>query len=225
MLETPESLRVVIAESGEATSKEIIRAVQAIGFHVVGDVGTGRQAAELTRISEPDLVLMDTDLPEMDGITGARLIQEYLPTPVIILTGDGAEEPLRKARDAGVVAYLTKPPDPDEIRRAAYIGVARFRDLMEIHRLNEELIRSNWKLREAATRIETLEGILPLCSSCRRIPDDDGEWVPLESYVSRHTRADFSHGYCPTCESRLLEEIDAMPLPEGRGEGDPGCCP
>jgi YesN/AraC family two-component response regulator len=204
--------RVVIAEDDFLVSEEIIRAVRSLGFDVVGDVATGRQAVELVGATKPDLVIMDIQMPGMSGIEAAREIQESEPTPVIILTAHETQDLVQEASEAGVAAYLTKPPDAAQIERAAHIAMARFRDMMEIHRLNEALIASNWKLREALERIQTLEGILPLCSSCRRIPHGDGEWLPLESYISRHTKAEFSHGFCPTCEARLLAEIDAMPV-------------
>jgi YesN/AraC family two-component response regulator len=211
------SIRVVIAEDDFLVCEEIIRAVRAAGFDVVGDVATGRQAVELVQVTKPDLVMMDIQMPEMNGIEAAREIQTTCPTPVIILTAHETQDLVREASDAGVAAYLTKPPDAVQIERTAHLALARFQDMMEIHRLNEALISSNWKLREALGHIETLEGILPLCSSCRKIPDDDGDWIPLEVYITRHTNADFSHGFCPRCEARLLDEIDAMPVGGGPG--------
>jgi hypothetical protein len=54
--------------------------------------------------------------------------------------------------------------------------------------------------RALATRVETLEGILPICSFCKKIRRPDGEWEGLEVYISERSTAQFSHGLCTTCE-------------------------
>lgn len=59
------------------------------------------------------------------------------------------------------------------------------------------------ELREALDRVQTLSGLLPICSSCKRIRDDQGYWKKLESYISEHSDADFSHGLCPKCAKIL----------------------
>lgn len=58
------------------------------------------------------------------------------------------------------------------------------------------------KVREEALQ-KTLEGILPICSSCKKIRDDHGDWKPVESYIQSRTNAEFSHGICPDCMERL----------------------
>jgi hypothetical protein len=54
-------------------------------------------------------------------------------------------------------------------------------------------------LQKALNEIKTLEGIVPICSFCKKVRDDEGFWKQVESYVSTHTEAQFSHGVCPTC--------------------------
>jgi hypothetical protein len=51
-------------------------------------------------------------------------------------------------------------------------------------------------------RVKILEGILPTCSYCKDIRDEEGEWESIESYVSRHSEAQFSHGICPGCAQK-----------------------
>ena len=62
-------------------------------------------------------------------------------------------------------------------------------------------------LKNALEEIKTLEGILPICSYCHKIRDDEGAWDQMESYISRHTDAKFSHGICEDCEKNLLEKF------------------
>lgn len=78
----------------------------------------------------------------------------------------------------------------------------------------EERIRAEASLKKllqelqvALTNVKTLEGILPICASCKNIRDDKGYWIQVESYVSKHTTAEFSHGICPDCAKKLYPEF------------------
>ncbi|HJV23413.1 MAG TPA: two-component regulator propeller domain-containing protein [Holophagaceae bacterium] len=63
----------------------------------------------------------------------------------------------------------------------------------------EELEHRNQELSEALTQVKQLSGLLPICSCCKKIRDDNGYWNQLETYISRHSEADFTHGICPQC--------------------------
>jgi len=65
------------------------------------------------------------------------------------------------------------------------------------------------ELTDALGRIETLRGLIPICSYCKRIRDDKGYWNKIESYISEHSRAEFTHGICPECEEKLKNEVIA----------------
>ena len=54
-------------------------------------------------------------------------------------------------------------------------------------------------LKKALTEVRRLSGLLPICSFCKKIRDDKGYWSQLESYISEHSDAQFSHGLCPEC--------------------------
>ncbi len=55
------------------------------------------------------------------------------------------------------------------------------------------------ELEQALQEIKVLRGILPICSRCKKIRDEHGQWHTVESYITDHTEADFSHGICPDC--------------------------
>jgi hypothetical protein len=57
-------------------------------------------------------------------------------------------------------------------------------------------------------RMRYLEGILPVCASCKKIGDEEGNWRPIESYVHERSEAEFSHGICPECKEELYPELD-----------------
>lgn len=64
--------------------------------------------------------------------------------------------------------------------------------------------------RELLARARLLTGLLPICAACKRIRDDRGRWCDLEGYISGHSDAQFSHGYCPGCAARAMADINAM---------------
>ncbi|HNT44599.1 MAG TPA: PAS domain S-box protein [Syntrophorhabdaceae bacterium] len=76
-------------------------------------------------------------------------------------------------------------------------GVAR--DVTERKRMEVERDKLILELKEALLRVRTLSGLLPICSSCKKIRDDDGRWQPLENYVREHSEAEFTHTICPEC--------------------------
>jgi hypothetical protein len=78
------------------------------------------------------------------------------------------------------------------------------------------------RLQKALEDVKTLRGIVPICASCKRVRDDEGYWKQVESYVSEHTEAQFSHGVCPECARRLYPEYALTPVPaNGESEKDP----
>jgi GAF domain-containing protein len=63
-------------------------------------------------------------------------------------------------------------------------------------------------LAEAATNLKTLSGLLPICGGCKEIRDDNGYWQKVETYISQHTDATFTHGLCPKCSRIYFPDID-----------------
>jgi hypothetical protein len=61
-------------------------------------------------------------------------------------------------------------------------------------------------LRKALSEVKVLESFLPICAQCKKIRNQQGEWQQLESYIGEHSNTQFSHGYCPECARKALEE-------------------
>jgi hypothetical protein len=59
------------------------------------------------------------------------------------------------------------------------------------------------QLEQSLKEIKTLRGFLPICASCKKIRDDKGYWTQLETYISEHSGAEFTHGLCPECVTKL----------------------
>ncbi|MCP4338008.1 MAG: DUF3365 domain-containing protein [Desulfobulbaceae bacterium] len=72
----------------------------------------------------------------------------------------------------------------------------------------EKLISSNRQLQEALNEVKTLQGIIPICSYCKKIRDDEGFWNQLEAYLHSHAEVEFSHGACPDCYKKQMEEME-----------------
>ena len=70
----------------------------------------------------------------------------------------------------------------------------------------EQLIR---ELQNALTQVKTLSGLLPICSGCKKIRDDQGYWNRIETYISEHSGAQFSHGICPDCAKKYFPDYTA----------------
>jgi hypothetical protein len=62
-------------------------------------------------------------------------------------------------------------------------------------------------LQEALAKVKTLRGLIPICSSCKKIRDDQGSWTQLETYVAQHSEAEFSHGLCLECMRKLYPDV------------------
>jgi len=74
----------------------------------------------------------------------------------------------------------------------------------------QELADKIIELEDALSKVKQLEGIIPICSWCKKIRDDGKSWHQLEEYISHHSEAQFSHGVCPECYELQLREIENM---------------
>jgi CheY-like chemotaxis protein len=174
--------------------------------YTVVEAASGREALEVASASHPDVILLDVVMPDMDGFEVCRLFKEdpsLREIPVIFITGlnDFASE--AKGLALGAVDFITKPFNLPVVA----LRVANQLDL----KVNTDILRQRtMELEEAFSNIKILKGMLPICSCCKKIRDDQGYWQQLERYLSDHTEADFSHGVCPEClsshyESQILE--------------------
>jgi hypothetical protein len=64
------------------------------------------------------------------------------------------------------------------------------------------------ELQQALQKVKTLSGLLPICTCCKKIRDDEGYWKQIESYISEHSEVDFSHSICPECAAKLYPDME-----------------
>ncbi|MDH4163877.1 MAG: PAS domain S-box protein [Nitrospirota bacterium] len=113
------------------------------------------------------------------------------------------------------VSYVTAP-----IREGKRVvgAVIAFQDITMRQLVEEERERLIEELKDALENVKTLRGLIPICSSCKRIRDDKGYWSQIEAYVHKHSDAEFSHSICPQCAVKLYPQYYK---PEGHDSAGP----
>ena len=160
VMRAAEKLRVLIAEDGLLDSQAMVAGIEHLGHQVVGTAPDGEKAVEMATSLRPDVVLMDIQMPVLDGIEACRLIQESCPLPVVIMTEHDSKEFVQRASAAGVGAYLVKPPDARAMDQAITVSRARFEDLMQLRKLNGELQKIVTELEAANQELEAFSHAL-----------------------------------------------------------------
>jgi len=123
-----EGLGVLVVEPKEFVAARLKGQLERLGHRVLGLARDGREAVAAAQRLQPNLVLMESALPGLDGIDTARAIVSDRPVPVILLTGYVGAQLVRRAREAGVVAHLTSV-ERKPLRSAIEIALERFGEL------------------------------------------------------------------------------------------------
>ncbi len=124
--------RVLVAEDEALIRLDLVEMLTEEGYQVVGEAGDGEAALEMARELKPDLVVMDVQMPKMDGITAAEQIAAERIAPVVMLTAFSQRELVDRAREAGAMAYVVKPFDASDVVPAIEIAMGRFAEITEI---------------------------------------------------------------------------------------------
>lgn len=161
---------------------------------------SGSMALKVAQHNEPDLILLDVMMPDMDGFETCRKLREIanlVDIPIIFVTAKKEIDDIVQGFRCGGVDYISKPFRQEEV-------LSRVRTHLHLRQLlltQKELVQ---ELNDALDEVKTLKEILPICSYCKKIRDDEGKWRQLESYISMHTDSNFSHSICNDC----MEKID-----------------
>ncbi|HSJ55881.1 MAG TPA: response regulator [Anaerolineae bacterium] len=137
MRETKE--RILIVEDDALVAEMIQEWVEREGYSVAGVVYDGRDAVGAVEQLKPDIVVMDLQMPEMDGVEATRRIQEARPTPVVVLTAHDDLELAEQAARVGAAAYLVKPSSGRELARTIAFAHSSFVEETVMHDLIAEL--------------------------------------------------------------------------------------
>ena len=150
------------------------------------------------------LIFVDYLLGETTGLVAFESIRgQGCESPVVLLTGQGSEQVAVDAMKAGVADYVVKGSlSANTLHRVVVNAVAKF-ELEQ--RVKEQQLRLADKVRElqdALDHVKTLQGLLPICSHCKKIGNDKGSWDQIEIHISEHADVNFSHSMCPECEEK-----------------------
>lgn len=191
-------MKILMADD-DSVSRTVLRAtLRALG-HQVLEAADGSEAWSILEEQEVPLVISDWLMPKVDGLELCRRIRRRRHSKyvyVIILTAAGGKDAYLEGMKAGADDFITKPFDGDQL--AARIRVAE-------------------RVLNLQSQIKQLAGLLPICSYCKKVRDDQDYWQQLEVFLCDHTDAQFSHGICPGC----YETIVKPELARVRGEAPP----
>ena len=131
--------RVLIVDDEPVIRLDLRTMLEAMGHEVVGEADNGADALQLARTLQPDLVIADIMMPEMDGIELSRRLAKERIAPVLILTAYSEPEMVAGADRSGVLGYLVKPFREADLAPAIQVAVSRYRELRALEAQNLNL--------------------------------------------------------------------------------------
>ncbi len=177
----------ILAVEDDPVSRAILRkALHRLGHDVI-EANDGASGWDAMQHDPVRVVVSDWMMPNSDGLDLCRRIRsrtdaEYIYF-ILLTSRDATTENQNAAADAGVDDFLTKPLDIAELWTRL--------------RVAERILRYT-------TQVRQLEQMLPICSYCKKIRDDQNYWQQLEGYISERTGSDFSHSVCPDCYNTVV---------------------
>lgn len=188
-------MRVLIAEDDSVSRRLLEATLDKFGYEVVVTADGAEAWGRLQRADAPTLAVLDWMMPEIDGVELCRRIRS-LPTTtppyLILLTAKSEKVDVVAGLEAGANDYLTKPFDRAELRARVQVGA-------HVLELQSHLAARVHELEDALSQVRKLQGLLPICSYCKKIRDEKNYWQRVDSYLSEHSDVVFSHGICPDC--------------------------
>ena len=195
ILLTTAAMKILIVED-QADSREALRVLLELDGHEVTTARNGREGWQAFQFGHFPVVLSDWVMPEMDGLELCRRIRaaDRPSYPYIILVSAlKGKSSYLQGMSAGADDFVAKPYDADELKTRLIVA--------------ERIIGIQ-------DRVKHLEGILPTCMYCKKIRDEQNHWVGIESYISKHSHASFSHGVCPACYKAVVQpDLDRIHRP------------
>lgn len=201
-------MKILVAEDDAVSRRALEVTLKRWGYEVVPAVD-GQAAWQLLQADDaPRLALLDWVMPGLDGVEVCRNVRAQArpeSSYLILLSAKAATEDVVAGLESGADDYVTKPVDLPELRARLKVGTR----ILELQHALAERVR---ELGEALEHVRTLQGLLPICSYCKKVRDDQNYWQQVESFLSAHSDLRFSHGICPDCFEKTvrpqLEKID-----------------
>jgi phosphoserine phosphatase RsbU/P len=161
----------------------------------------GNEAWEAFQRQNPTIAILDWMMPGIDGAEVCRRIRGVetpVPPYLIMLTAKSEKQDVVAGLCAGADDYITKPFNRHELHARIKVGI-------RVAELQKTVADRIIELELALSRVKQLQGLLPICSYCKMVRDDQNYWQQVDSYISKHSEVAFSHSICPACYDRLVE--------------------
>ena len=188
-------MKILIAEDDSFAKLVLERTLTSWGHEVVV-VSDGQAAWDILQSpAAPKLAILDWMMPLVDGLEvcrRVRALERTEPTYIILLTAKDHKDDIVTGLESGANDYVTKPFDRRELRARLDVG-----ERLTI--MQRDLAERVHALEAALEQIKQLQTLLPICSYCKSIRDDQNYWQTLETYFAKHSDMQFSHGICPDC--------------------------
>jgi CheY-like chemotaxis protein len=202
-------MKVLIAEDDPVSRRLLEATIKTFGFEVILAADGAQAWAVLQGEDPPSLAILDWMMPEMDGVEICRRVRQ-LPAAtspyLILLTAKSEKTDVVIGLDAGANDYLTKPFDRSELRARIQVGT-------HVLELQKALVGRVQELEDALSQVKQLQGLLPICSYCKKVRDEQNYWQLVESYLSEHAQVVLSHGICPDCYRTVVQpQLDQRSL-------------
>ena len=186
-------LKVLLVEDNPGDSRYIQLIATETTDVPIQFVQVDRLASALTTLDETeiDVVFLDLGLPDSFGLGTLRSIRAHNSrVPIVVLTGLDDSKLAIMAVSEGAQDYLVKGQlDNQLVVRSIRYALERQKLLMN--------------LQDALAEVKRLKALLPICSHCKKIRDDDGYWQAVEKYIGENAGVQFSHTLCPECLQKL----------------------
>ncbi len=195
-------MKVLIAEDDDVSRRILEYWLKKWGYEVL-IAHNGKQAWDvLNQDDAPRLAILDWVMPEMDGLEVCKKVREKWDEGyiyIIILTSKESKQDIIQALNSGADDFIQKPYYQGELQSRINAG----RRIIELQLALSAKIQS---LEEALNHVRQLQGLLPICSYCKKVRDDNNYWHQVEEYITHHSDAKFSHGICPDCYEQYVKQ-------------------
>ena len=191
---------VLLADDDKLSLNVVNDTLTRAGYDVI-TATDGEQAWNKLQQSGAQVAILDWIMPGMEGVEICRRAQadkRFGNRYFILLTGKSSTEDLVAGLQAGASDYLRKPFEEAELLARVEVGV-RFIELQQ------KLADRVDELEKALTQVKRLEGLLPICSYCKRIRNEQDYWERVDAYISQHANVRFSHNICPECYEKHVK--------------------
>ena len=186
-------MKILVAEDDLISRRLLVTTLKQFGHEVIA-FDNGADAWAAFDESPVRVVVSDWLMPGVDGLDFCRKVRKRASTEYtyfILLTANvQGKETYMEAMQAGIDDFLVKPLDRDQIWMRLKVA--------------ERILRYT-------TEISNLESMLPICSYCKKVRDDNNYWQQVETYISLRTGTSFSHSVCPSCYTKKVKpQLDGL---------------